>query len=185
MQPRYDHSNTSESWESIHNDEKQLHNWADAISLMQIGAFLKKVKHGSGYGWMRRDVKIKNKASNHWDTPAVCIWPDRGERQLCVWCHSSESHQSRTGPNTSESRTHNCFPLKKHRWDFKNRISLSSERRENSESWMPTCLRLWIIQLDKETLLLGLTSQKLYWVNMCSWRYILLYQTRLFTTDSC
>lgn len=145
----------------------------------------KKVKHGSGYGWMRRDVKIKNKASNHWDTPAVCIWPDRGERQLCVWCHSSESHQSRTGPNTSESRTHNCFPLKKHRWDFKNMISLSSERRENSESWMPTCLRLWIIQLDKETLLLGLTSQKLYWVNKCSWRYILLYQTRLFTTDSC
>lgn len=32
MQPCYDHSNTSESLESIHNDEKQLHhNWAGAI----------------------------------------------------------------------------------------------------------------------------------------------------------
>lgn len=50
MQPRYDHSNTSESWESIHNDEKQLHNWADAISLMQIGAFLKKSNMGRVMG---------------------------------------------------------------------------------------------------------------------------------------
>lgn len=49
-------------------------------------------------------------AASRSDRPAFGIWPDRGERQLCVWCHSSESHQSHTGWNTSVSRTHNCLP---------------------------------------------------------------------------
>lgn len=109
--------------------KKQLHhNWRGAIFPMQIGAFLKRQTKNTvmgGWGVTLNKTRLR-------DRPAICIWPDRGERQLCVWCHSSESHQSRTGPNTSESRTHNCLPLKKHRWDFKNRASLSLERRKLS-----------------------------------------------------
>ncbi len=60
------------------------------------------------------------KQATELDRPAFCIWPDRVERLLCVWFHSSESHQSHTGRNTSESRTHNCPPLKKHKSNFKN-----------------------------------------------------------------
>lgn len=86
----------------------------------------------------------KTMAASRSDRPAFGIWPDRGERQLCVWCHSSESHQSHTGWNTSVSRTHNCLPLKKHRTDFKNRAIWaqhdwvwSSELMESLSSTFP------------------------------------------------
>lgn len=62
---------------------------------MQIWCIFKK-RHGHGWGgaWLKL-------APSHRDRPAFCIWPSRGERQLCVWCHSLESHQSHTGRNTS------------------------------------------------------------------------------------
>lgn len=90
----------------------------------------------------------KTMAASRSDRPAFGIWPDRGERQLCVWCHSSESHQSHTGWNTSVSRTHNCLPLKKHRTDFKNRAIWaqhdwvwSSELMESLSSTFPLTQR--------------------------------------------
>lgn len=109
---------------------KQLHNWGTPFLPCNwcIPKKTKQKKHKKPpyrYGWMRGNLKIK-KYHRARDRPAFCIWPDQGERQLCVWCHSSESHQSHTGRDTSESRTHNCLPLKKHSWDLKNRTSLSS-----------------------------------------------------------
>lgn len=128
MQPCYDHSNTFESWELIHND-KINHFTAGLMPFLPCRlVHFQKDKRNTRLWVDEALLKTRLRGS---DRPAFCIWRDRGEPQLCVWCHSSEFHQSRTGPNTSESRTHNCLPpLKKHRWDFRNRASLGSERRK-------------------------------------------------------
>lgn len=59
MQPCYDHSNTLESWESIHNDKRKLHNWGDAISPHANWCIFKTNKKNTAMGWRGRDVKKK------------------------------------------------------------------------------------------------------------------------------
>lgn len=90
--------------------------------------------------WVDETWHWPKTALNWRNRPAFCIWPDRGGQQLCVWYHSSEFHQSHTGRNTSESRTHNCLPLKKHRWDFKKRPCLSFDRNITLSWWGLTVL---------------------------------------------
>lgn len=91
----------------------ELHN---KITSMQFGAF-----SPNGTGRCGRD-SFKPKQTSGKDRPAIGIWPDRGEPQPCVWCHSSESHQSHTRWNTSVSQTHNCLPLRKHSGKFTNML---------------------------------------------------------------
>lgn len=53
MQLGYDHSNTLESWESMH--KTKLHNRTNTISPMQFGAVFPHKHKKTGNGRMRRD----------------------------------------------------------------------------------------------------------------------------------
>lgn len=146
MQLGYDHSNALESLESMH--KTKLHDVTNTIFPMQFGAvFPHKHKKLVMGGWGEARRKKLNGAPSHEDRPAFCIWPDRGAPLLCVWCHSSESHQSHTGWNTSVSRTHNCLPLRKYIWNFKNMAFTRIARGEihldscyGSKKWVIACI---------------------------------------------
>lgn len=103
-------------WSLCHNHTNQCMNTTSqhTITPMQFSAFFIKTGWGDAGGTV---LKRKTRGKHR---PAIGIWPDQGELQPYVWCHSSESHQSHTRRNTSVSQTHNCLPLRKHSGQFNN-----------------------------------------------------------------